>query len=45
MSLAIVYVYGKPLGNDLRNFIAQDMDKISTAAHLRWAVFILCQNV
>jgi hypothetical protein len=43
--LAVVYVYDTPLGNVLRNFSARGMDKMSTAAHLSWAVFMLCQKV
>ena len=45
LSLAVVYVYDTPLGNVLRNFSARGMDKMSTAAHLSWAVFMLCQKI
>src|SRR4249919_1458988 len=41
VSFNLVYVRHAPLGNDLRHFAAQGMDKSLSAAHLSWAVFTL----
>ena len=43
--LSVVYVHDTPHGNDLRYFRVRSMDKMSTAAHLSWAIFMLCQFV